>query len=629
MTNPYGNLQSDKSQRLALEALLDGTSPSMALKQDATTAAGWAGTGSVARSVEDDLKSLGNPLDRYGSVNDDLGATLQVAHDALPSDGGAILIPPGIYTATTGAVFTKDVLLIGSGMLNTSFRTADADLTIITTSARIRARDMEFRFSGTNGTQSTCRGILSTGGYGPVLQDVNFSLFATGLEFTGAWAVKLNRCRFWDQRYYGLKIANASSPDQGDHDIVACEFSNSQYPTTAIAIYWASSGGFKMTGGKILEHAYAFLAEPANGIATSILKFVNVSIEGSRTGGIRIARASGNGTVGKIQVNGCQFAITEGAKIISLGGGASDAVIDGNVIHGSSSAGKYGIYIEDDYGGGGLIGANHFMSVRQPIRLPASGAGMRIAPNSYAGTGIKVRYEGRRNAGATQRGFFDFIHHDVEEFAPQSTSEYTWFYKLYITANRTARIKVDFNGIQNGGGGASHYRDSIFLNNGGSIPSTDIVASATAGTATTWTYNVSVVGTTSNDYDGLCIGVKTAASQTLQGDLRIEWSGGVWKVERLARISIRTSDYEWIASGSGTSEYYLRLAATHGDPGIPFPAVIEGNKAVISRGTLGSLAADRWGYGDNDSLGYSTIYVRTSGSVDPDSLAADFYKATY
>ena len=371
----------------------------------------------------------------------------------------------------------------------------------------------------------------------------------------------------------------------------------------------------------------------ANGVATSILMWTGVSIEGMRTGAIRVARTGGTGTVSSILVTGCQFGARgiwgSTPKIVALGAGASNAVIQGNLFDGGSNSGDTGVYVEDSYGGGGIIEGNQFNRLYRPYRTPAAGAAMRIGPNARNGTEIKVLYEGSRDAGSTKRGWLDPIVTDVVDFAPQSTSEFTWFYKFYITANRTARLRVDFNGIQNGGGGASHYRDAVFHNNGGSIASTDIVASATVGTATTWTYNVAVVGTSSNDYDGICIGVKTAASQALQGELRIFVEGCIWKVERLQRISIVNATYEWIASGSGTSEYYLRLTATHGDPGIPYPAVIEGNKAVITRGTPGSLAADRWGYGDNDSLGYSTIYMRTSGSADPDSLAADFYKVTY
>lgn len=90
--------------------------------------------------------------------------------------------------------------------------------------------------------------------------------------------------------------------------------------------------------------------------------------------------------------------------------------------------------------------------------------------------------------------------------------------------------------------------------------------------------------------------------------------------------SIRSSTYKWTVSGSGTSEYYLELAAG-GNPGIQQPAHIAIAGIRLATGTLGSLSASQWNWGDNDSLGYNTVYVRTSGSVDPDGLTADTVQA--
>lgn len=91
-------------------------------------------------------------------------------------------------------------------------------------------------------------------------------------------------------------------------------------------------------------------------------------------------------------------------------------------------------------------------------------------------------------------------------------------------------------------------------------------------------------------------------------------------------ISLRTPAYAWTASGSGTSEYYVRTAA-NGNPGfVATPPTTNGvyvNGTSATKGTLGSLGAGEWGYGDNDTLGYNTVYYRSAG-VDPDTLAADY-----
>lgn len=87
-------------------------------------------------------------------------------------------------------------------------------------------------------------------------------------------------------------------------------------------------------------------------------------------------------------------------------------------------------------------------------------------------------------------------------------------------------------------------------------------------------------------------------------------------------ISIRTPAFRWVASGSGTNEYYVELAAG-GDPGIPLPARVLIADTAATQGTLGTLANLEWAYGDNDTLGFSTIYIRLNAS-DPDDQARDY-----
>lgn len=90
-----------------------------------------------------------------------------------------------------------------------------------------------------------------------------------------------------------------------------------------------------------------------------------------------------------------------------------------------------------------------------------------------------------------------------------------------------------------------------------------------------------------------------------------------------ALISVRNSSYAWTVSGGGTGEYYLRTAGGS-NPGFgAAPGGVYTNGTLTTSGTPGSLAADRWGYGDNDTLGYSTIYIRLSGGGDPDAQALD------
>lgn len=91
-------------------------------------------------------------------------------------------------------------------------------------------------------------------------------------------------------------------------------------------------------------------------------------------------------------------------------------------------------------------------------------------------------------------------------------------------------------------------------------------------------------------------------------------------------IDVTSPDYAWTASGSGTNEYYLRTAA-NGNPGFvaqPDNVYINGSNAT--EGTAGSLTAGQFDYADNDTLGYSTIYVRLSDGTDPDTKDPGYVK---
>lgn len=114
--------------------------------------------------------------------------------------------------------------------------------------------------------------------------------------------------------------------------------------------------------------------------------------------------------------------------------------------------------------------------------------------------------------------------------------------------------------------------------------------------------------------------------------LNKRWVGttAVWAtITNWAPVSLRNATYRWLASGSGTNEYYLDLAGG-GDPGIADPGTtsgaITGNDLAFANGTLGSLTASQFDYGDNDTLGYSTIYLRLADGADPDSKTLDWVK---
>jgi len=105
--------------------------------------------------------------------------------------------------------------------------------------------------------------------------------------------------------------------------------------------------------------------------------------------------------------------------------------------------------------------------------------------------------------------------------------------------------------------------------------------------------------------------VRTTGAQTNGGGFR-------W-------LSLVSDTYKWTASGSGTNEYYCQTAAG-GNPSLTEAkcATTDGTFNLDTNGTLGSLNAGEWDWGDNDTLGYSTVYVRLDAGADPDTKAVGF-----
>ena len=102
---------------------------------------------------------------------------------------------------------------------------------------------------------------------------------------------------------------------------------------------------------------------------------------------------------------------------------------------------------------------------------------------------------------------------------------------------------------------------------------------------------------------------------------RITWN--FHKNEVSAGLTLSNySRYKWNRSIGGVNEFYCtRRDGSNPSLIIPDSAVVNGNFMCVSagdathiRGTVGSLSfVTQYGFGDNDSLGFRTVYVKTNG----------------
>jgi hypothetical protein len=107
-------------------------------------------------------------------------------------------------------------------------------------------------------------------------------------------------------------------------------------------------------------------------------------------------------------------------------------------------------------------------------------------------------------------------------------------------------------------------------------------------------------------------------------------------VQPMDTIANQTYKTIWKKSATG-NEWYAALESTGGTASITQPLVAYyataggGAETLATLGTVGTLAAEHGiGYGDGDTLGYNTIYIRTDGTAAANSPSVKYdYILTY
>jgi len=108
-----------------------------------------------------------------------------------------------------------------------------------------------------------------------------------------------------------------------------------------------------------------------------------------------------------------------------------------------------------------------------------------------------------------------------------------------------------------------------------------------------------------------CLVAHTKSPSLSQGRVRYPWTEYIFIKEDLS-----SATYKWTASAT-SNEYYVELTGG-GNPSLSEPSYLLFQDSISANGTVGSLADHGWDYGNNDTLGYNTIYIRDD-SGDPDT----------
>jgi hypothetical protein len=198
---------------------------------------------------------------------------------------------------------------------------------------------------------------------------------------------------------------------------------------------------------------------------------------------------------------------------------------------------------------------------------------------------------------------------------------------------------ISFLLFAGGAWGATWYVDKRCANNGNGTAASCAAGAGQAGawnspsmalqsdnvSASTHTINV-VTGSgpyLSTDFTFISLGY-FYPQQVDDANITWNWNGNTVQID----TNVNTGTYAWHQStGAGKTDWYYLTLANGNNPSLTRPktAVVNNywsaestNLVNITGFTLyGHYATDNWGWGDFDTLGYSTLYVRYNNGVDP------------
>jgi hypothetical protein len=89
-------------------------------------------------------------------------------------------------------------------------------------------------------------------------------------------------------------------------------------------------------------------------------------------------------------------------------------------------------------------------------------------------------------------------------------------------------------------------------------------------------------------------------------------------MQDVLNLNILSGPFKWTASVTAPNEWRIELTAG-GNPSLSSPITVFYEGSPLVNGTVGTLTAGKWAYGNNDTLGYNTIYVRLPSDINPNS----------
>ena len=457
----------------------------------------------------------------YTTTN--IGQVIQASHDALPSDGGIILIPPALsYLISTQVNFTKPVMLIGGDVYSSELVTDTAGLTMFTTTTKLVVRNIGFTATGSAaGTAIAIKTLSSALNHAETIIEHNyFQGFSKCYwsQRTASIHVKDNRFSPGGTGRCGLYLENLTTPDEGDSFIHNNYFAGGTGETSILV---ASTSGLNISNNKFngAVAVHVDIAPTTNAVGNFLIN--GNSFEGQVTAAIRLVATTGSIT--KTIINGNQFSSGVATQII-VGKYAKNTTITGNTFNSTDSTGGIGIDIQTDSENTTITG-NEFYQILTAINSTANIVGQTISGN---------RFTLSNNATLEVTNFYLVGENDVNLNGPGSTKDFQVDRFISNLSNSTyvnafqlkgnCIVEVFVTGMVQGAGVAQKYRKVLVT---GDTTITNLIPLVSVGS----TFDLQVASSGGYTVIGIKRNGATGTSVTMQ--VRVKINGYVRDFSRV------------------------------------------------------------------------------------------------
>lgn len=392
------------------------------------------------------LMSVNVKEPRFGAQGDDSTndiAAFQAAHDALPTEGGIIEMPKGIYRLGSDLEITKPVIFRGAGRKATWLKTTSATSNVLDVACFEPCVFQHFSITSSV-TRTAGAGIRLQGEDGEafpdganrysLLDNLSIANHYIGVDFVKAYGWTMRHCYIVDNEEIGVRVDNTSEPDAGDAAIDTCTF-DAGSTTPTYAILQLGSSGLRIDNTKVLNHDYGYYLDFAAAEDLSILSITGSSFETQTVAAIYIRRSSGSSlwshvivannqfsqapTFFELATSGswCQFLTLSGNTIIlPVAGGTAFKLTGGahGTIEGNTIIGQGGTSVGIDLGAGTTniqVGINAYSNLTTKFTDAGTNNGLAQLPTLIVGTsdiggsaGVRVGSSGIATTGDITAG---------------------------------------------------------------------------------------------------------------------------------------------------------------------------------------------------------------------------------